>query len=521
MNRPVLSRRHFLVAATAICSPVFAHADGSRIYGLGEPGLDANLVGGPDWNASGLGLHVQDHDHAEMLGPPFTDALRNLFRVNTLVNIDGAGKIDGSPYIRAGAWYPSIWTRDAAINSWFAASIVSRRAAQHTLDLAIRNVADDRREYWDRGIIVHGAWNHYLYASQRDGESGLDWLTKNAPALFDLMASQEADYFDSKAGLFRGPAFFIDSVGGYPPPYSDRRFAASKVTEIASTGGICSLSANCIQVRSYECLAEINRVLALPPSRGAEFRRKAAALRAAINRRMWDAKRGSYGYFVEPSGDVETFQDAAGLAMAILFDVADAKRAQEVMRTIHLEQYGVPSIWPDLKNGYIGNGNYGDTDEGYESPLNIRIWPHVTALWAMACAKVGNVDGFGFHVEKLAELVNQAGDHNFREIYNAKTGKPYLKDHQTWSATGYLSMFLNGALGLNPKPEGLRFSPCLPRAWGGITMSGLPYRGSVISVRLRGGGTMVRRVELNGAVVGEAFIPASALGDQTLVIDLA
>lgn len=510
-----------MASVACVCSPLGAAAIEQRKYELAEPALDTGLVGGPEWGMSQLALAIGNDQQAALLGPPFTDALRNLFRVNTQVNIDASGKISGSPYIRPGSWYPSVWTRDAAINSWFAGSIIARTASQHTLDLAISNVADDRREYWDRGIIIHGAWNHYLYASQRDGESGLDWLTKAAPALFELMASQEADYFDPAAGLFRGPAFFIDSIGGYPPPYSDRRYAASKVTELASTSGIYSLSANCIQVRAYECLAEINRALAMPASRGEAFRRKAAALRAVINRRLWDAKRGSYGYFLGASGELQPFQDAAGLGLAILFGVTDAPRAAQVMRTIHVERYGVPSLWPDLKNGYLGNGQYGDTDGGYESPLNIRIWPHVTALWAMACARTGNVEGFQFHVEKLAELVNQRGDHNFREIYNAKTGKPYLKDHQTWSATGYVSMFLNGALGLNPQPEGLRVSPCLPQAWGGLTVSGLPYRGCMATIALRGAGTRAQRVALNGATIKDAFIPASARGTQALTIDLA
>jgi len=69
-------------------------------------------------------------------------------------------------YILAGADYSSPWTRDTALNTWFAVTAFNPTVARNTLRAVLTRDDNGLRiggQYWDAIIWVTGAWQYYLY----------------------------------------------------------------------------------------------------------------------------------------------------------------------------------------------------------------------------------------------------------------------------------------------------------------------------------------------------------------------
>jgi len=92
---------------------------------------------------------------------------------------------------------------------------------------------------------------------------------------------------------------------------------------------------------------------------------------------------------------------------------------------------------------------------------------------------------------------------------------PWLTGAAPWayvSSTQYI-------LGLRPEIDGLRIDPCIPRAWGGFTVT-RRFRGKTIEIRVENPNCAcrgVRTVTLNGETLAGNLVPASALGEVNRV----
>ena len=369
---------------------------------------------------------------------------------------------EAGPCLMAGADYPSQWTRDAAINVWFAEALLHPETARNTL-LSVLELRDGMPviggQYWDRIIWAVGA--ERLLAFRKDGSFArlaYDALRNTA----DLCLREE---FDPADGLFRGPAVYGDGVSAYPEPYrnpslssSVLRWPAEHPDRRAPSGfGIPmkALSTNCAYEHAFRILARLADAHGDDP---VPWTRRADALKEAVNRVFRNPSTGLYDYL---AGECDA-QESLGLAFAVLFGIADAEQARSVMNRAFVTDHGVPCVWPAFPPySAKGYGRHCGT-----------VWPHIQGFWALAALKAGRSDLFSRELYALAR--HAARDGQFAEIYHPEDGRiyggiqegggEYLEwrscSKQTWSAAAFLAMVFFGIFGLTP--DGSPGRSCLP-----------------------------------------------------------
>ena len=81
-------------------------------------------------------------------------------------------------------------------------------------------------------------------------------------------------------------------------------------------------------------------------------------------------------------------------------------------------------------------------------------------------------------------------------------------------------MLYSGLFGMTFTPDALLFAPTLPPAWGPVTLTGIHYRASVLSIALTGHGTHIARFVYDGKRLPRPAVPATATGSHTVAITL-
>ncbi|WP_103960963.1 MGH1-like glycoside hydrolase domain-containing protein [Nonomuraea solani] len=423
-------------------------------------------------------------------------ALHNLLDVNTIGGI-----------IRAGGGYPAPWTRDASINAWYAASLLSPDAARDTL-LAVtgETLVQQDDQWWDQIIWAVAAWNHVVVTGDED------FLARAYPIAAATMEVLDKERLDGRYGLYRGGAVMQDGISGYPEPPNDPGIESSFVLDYPRAHSIMCLSTNAVYAGAHRALA---RMAAALGADGRPHLARADATRAAVNRWLWREDAGLYGYFLSEDGRLDPHQEALGLAMAILFGVADERRAALIAANTHREPRGVVNVWPHFDR-------YGPGRPGRHNAI---CWPMVMGVWGDAMARSGHANRFH---ETLDDLIGLFGGDGLSEVYNAITGLPDggwqqgrqwpSEPDQTWSATTMLGLVHHGLFGIRLTPEGMRFSPMMPAHWRDAALNGLRYRDMTLRITVSGGGTTVRSVRLDGREVD--LVPATLTGHHDVRLTL-
>jgi hypothetical protein len=161
------------------------------------------------------------------LGAAYTKALANLLDKNTVPydpsKYNSSGLLQSNPgtFVKAGGGYDQPWTRDAATNSWNAASLLEPKVAANTLWAAVvrqsngQLIVQQDNEQWDQVVWLTGAWNHYLVTGDQT------FLTNAYQAGVNTLNVRKSANYNSSYGLFQGPAYFNDGIAGYPAPPAD------------------------------------------------------------------------------------------------------------------------------------------------------------------------------------------------------------------------------------------------------------------------------------------------------------
>ena len=351
-----------------------------------------------------------------------------------------------APCLMAGADYPSPWTRDAAINIWFAGEVMPPEVARNTL-LCVMTTGEDGPEiggqYWDRIIWAIGA--ERLWEITGDMEFA-------AMAFGALRRTAERclrEEYDPEDGLFRGPAVYGDGVSAYPETYrapslssSILRWPAEHPERRVPAGyGIPmkALSTNCAYEHAFRVMARLGAVLGENTD---EWTRRADALKTAVNQAFWNPGTGMYDYL---AGECEA-QESLGLAFAMLFGIAGEEETRSILQHATLTAHGIPCVWPAFppyrERGY---GRHCGT-----------VWPHIQGFWALAAKKAGRED---LYERELQALISHAlRDGQFAEIYHPEDGRiyggiqegggEYLEwrscSKQSWSAAALIAMMIYG-----------------------------------------------------------------------------
>lgn len=493
-----------------------------------------------------------------LLGPAYAGALTNLLDTNTVPYdpdvYDGSGLMDPAvgTFFRAGGGYEQPWTRDAAVNSWNAGSLLAPDVARNTLWSVVTRqddghlVVQQDDQWWDQVVWVPAAWNHYLVTGDRA------FLADAFDAATTTMSLREAGQWNAEHGLFMGPSFFNDGIAGYPDAMLDQAegdrvdgddSGKSFVLDHANTASQLALSTNAIYHQAYVGLAamaaELDVELAAMPDAGPGgaagqdraaahgYADRAAQLATSINQHFWQPGRGCYGYTIPTegpaAGELQDYQEGAGLAFTVLFGIANPARARSVVERTRVSPHGITGVHPRF-------GRYAAA--GHAGRHNDVVWPVVQGFWAEAMAISGHRTAFADEAAHLAGLYGRT--ESYYEIYDATTGAVdggYQTGHvwdsqpeQTWSATAFLRMIHGGVFGLRPATDGLVLAPVLPAGWGDATLSGVRYRDAELTVRLHGSGDRVTACALDGVeqplTGGAARVRADLSGPHTIDLTL-
>lgn len=416
--------------------------------------------------------------------------------------------------LAAGADYGGEWTRDIAINTWNGIDLFLPEVAARSL----WSVTDRRRtighQYWDKIIWVQGAYYHYLLT--RDEA----FLGEAYACSLATMKELERDAFDARYNLFTGPSVFNDGISSFEEPIYDPAKPNLSGVMKHNTKGVKCLSTNCVYYMAYVAMNEMHR--RLEGADDPELLAKAEALKQAVRKNFF-SPRGKLYYAIDEQGKVHTQQEALGNAFAILAGIVTPREGHCTLVRNETTQWGVPSITPVFKRFSL------------ERPgrHNRLIWPFVNAFYANAALLTGDTDIFDHEFYAMASLAldPDKGNYNFYEIFDPETGKPeggyqagrdkwHSRRHQTWSASGYLSMICYGICGLRPTAEGMELHPYLPADLGKLEIEGLRYAGMTLDIRLKGRGSKIRECRIDGKRTDRPFLPAESNGKHRIEITL-
>ena len=424
------------------------------------------------------------------------------------------------PSLMAGKGYASPWTRDASYNTFFCAGLIYPQVAKNTLlSVLIKENGTVRigGQYWDCVSWITGAWAYYLYTGDRE------FLDLSFDVAVNSLAYFREREFDKETGLFCGPGW-SDGVGGYPEPYNHTGGSSfildyAKHNKHVDKIRMKALSTNCLYCNAYRVASLMGKLLKKPAPKLSDLAEKSMALKAAINRRLWIEKSGRYAYFLDVHGKLDHSHEGLGHAHAILFGIADSKRAERILRSQHVSPHGIPCTWPLFPR-------FSEEAVGRHCGT---VWPQIQGFWALAAASCGRLDVMDHEFRALTDMALASND--FREIYHPETGKPYggmqtgrlwrSEPGQTWAATAYIAMIYQGIIGMRFDSEGIEFHPLVPQRLGKISLSGIKYRSMNLDIRIIGSGTLVKRSSLDGKPLEQPAVAASLVGHHVIEIHMA
>jgi hypothetical protein len=408
----------------------------------------------------------------------------------------------------AGANWAQVWTRDTSYSVELACALLHPDVSKSTL-LGLREEVEGIGECWYQDKCGHfagwpnltdaivgaaGAWSLYLVTGDKDLLRPVYVRTVNS------LKRAERDALNKDFGLFGGCSTFMESNSGYPKMY------AMKGPLIAKTH---ALSTNLLYYRGYVVAARLAELLG---EENQPYREKAQKLAKTINERLWMPKEGYYAYFLDAEGKLERRMEGTGESLAILYGVADATKADSILRHTPQTAWGFPCLWPQYPEW---------TDYKKQFAMfyhNGMIWPFVQGYWAWAASERKNADVFGRELDAIVKLSEK--NDTFMEFYHPEGGEPGGSPRQLWSASGFLSMIYHGLCGMNFEENGIRFAPVVPRSLQQLSLSRAKYRDCTLKITISGHGTEIARFTLDGKQQAEPMLDGALRGEHEIEVQL-
>ncbi len=424
--------------------------------------------------------------------------------------------------LAAGGDYGAEWTRDIAINSWNGVSLLRPKVAEKSLWSVTINKDTIGNQYWDKIIWAIAACNHYIVTGDKE------FLAQAYKCSANTMAQLEQTTFDKSYGLFTGPSVFNDGIAGYPEPVYETGNYSSSVLAFKGSHYIKCLSTNCLYYGAYITMSRMSKFLNERSDVSNSYLQKAESLKKNILNYLYNSKTNTFNYLIDQNGKAHTFQEGLGISFAVIFGIIKGDKAEQLINNAVVSKYGITSITPDFKR-------YSKEMPGRHNNL---IWPMVNGFFARAAVATDNYKTFDHELFGLTHLAldEDKGNYDFREIYNPNSGKPdggyqdwgesRRNFHwescklQTWSATAYISMVLNGLFGMRFSEDSLSFAPYLPGKISSIEIKDLGYRDTKLNILIKGKGNLIESFMFDGKKQTDYSIPSTLKGDHEIVIYL-
>ena len=446
-----------------------------------------------------LSRNVEQLPKLSAPGFPLLETLHNLALEESLANV----RPDGA--FMAGAKWEGVWTRDISYSIHLAHALIMPRTAERSLRAKVDQHLEVIQDTgtggsWpvstDRVVWALAAWELYLARGNRR------WLAWSCEVLRRTAERDRHVAFDWRSGLYHGETTFLDWREQSYPPWMDS----------VAIFDARALGTNVLHYSLLSRLARMTRALGRSADEAGAWEHQAATLRSAINRKLWLEETGRYGAFLYPPlhGTVSDTADSLGLALAVLEGVAGPGRAARVVAGTPVVPYGVPCIWPQ---------------QAHATPYHNRaVWPFVTAYHAWAAAEVGHdravwhaasaiIRAAALFLTNKENLVADSGD---------SRGTAVNSDRQLWSVAGYLALVYRVLFGVRLDEGGLFFRPMVPKqVRTPLTLHRFPLGGAELEIVLRGNGSHIRELRVDGAVrPADHRLPLTLRGRHRVVIEV-
>ncbi|MEJ2335114.1 MAG: hypothetical protein P8Y26_05710 [Gemmatimonadales bacterium] len=256
----------------------------------------------------------------------------------------------------------------------------------------------------------------------------------------------------------------------------------------------------------------------------------AAVLQAALTERLWDEELG-YLINVNPGNEIDRHLYSGSLLAAHygLLDSAKTVRLTETAgRHMIDEQIGLYNAYPMDFHERIEEYGFsgGEAGDPYYY-FNGGVWPHGNAWYALALMAVGRESEALEFVKNVMTLEGvmespngQPAMYEFRNA-NSEDHEAYGqldKPQFTWAAAWYLYA-LYRLFGVRENEWNIAIEPFVPETTDQIEY-GLTLGGSLAQVRVRGTGSTIRRLLIDGRPRSSAVILGSGTTPSTVEVEL-
>ena len=462
--------------------------DGDGIYELKlllNP-VDTNAGSTKEWTLSeDISMKPQYHSNQ-----PLVDALFNL-------SLEEARKnIEPDSTLRTGAKWGGVWTRDVSYSTLLAFAYHEPEVAKISLLKKVKRgrIIQDTGSggAWpvssDRTTWALGAWEIYKVTGDKE------WLKAACTVIKNSLDDDYKTLWDENTGMYHGESSFLDwREQTYPKWMSNMDIYVSE-----------NLGTNAVHYQAHIILAKMLELLGQPTQ---EYLERAAKIKEGVNKYLWMADKGYYGQYLYGRTylNLSPRFEALGEALLVLFDVADSAQAVSVFEKSPVTPFGTTCVYPQIP--------------GIPPYHNNAIWPFVQAYWNLAAAKAGNETALlhglaaiyragALFLTNYENMVAETGDYVGTEINS---------DRMLWSMAGNLAMVHRVFMGINFEVDGIRFTPVIPKVYGGTrTLTNFHYRDALLDIQVKGFGNEIKSITMDGKPLEDDFLPATVTGKHEI-----
>ena len=462
----------------------FQDSDGDSLFELSvhfDP--DQGLTGSREWE---LSTELTAFPEFKSPEAPILEALTNMAMEEATLNIRDDGAFS------AGKEWQGVWTRDFAYASHLSLVYLFPENVRKSL---LAKLSTDGRIIQDTGtggswpistdrhVWAIAAWEYFLATGDHE------WLELIRNPVINSLKEDVLWNRDPVSGMLQGETSFEDwREQTYAPWMSPADIHRSH-----------ALSTNVIFKRALEIGLGLSQEAGLSKSWSDLITR----LDPAIVDHFWSQKLDAPASYLlaSPLWIHASHRDLLGESLGILFSTSFALLDSQLVSSYPRSDIGSPVISHQLP---------------HSPPYhNQAIWPFVEAYALLAAKKVGNQAAYSHSFNGLIRAAALYLTH--RENYHYLNGRPDVtainSDRQLWSVGGWLGAIYKGLFGINIGYDfsrdgfDLMLEPNNPFTWDDHTLSGLKLHGSNISITLKGTGSILKQLTVNGEIMepGEAI----------------
>ncbi len=425
---------------------------------------------------------------------PIVDALYNMALQESML------AVEPDSTFRTGAKWEGVWTRDISYSIYLAMAYMNPEVAKISLMKKVRNhrIIQDTGSggSWpvssDRAVWALAAWEVYLVTGD------MDWLKQTYTIVKNSADDDHLNLHSPATNMYKGESSFLDwREQTYPKWMSNVDIYSSE-----------NLGTNAVHHRAHKILAQMAAILGEP---SAVYEARAEGIKQGMNDFLWMEDKGYYAQYLygRHHTQVSPRFEALGEALSVIFEIASAERAAEIIENGPLTPFGTPCIYPQIP--------------GIPPYHNDAVWPFVQAYWNLAAAKVGNEKVLN---HGLASIYRPAAlflsNYENMDVETGDYKATEINSHQMlWSIAGNIAMVHRVFLGMDFGPEKLTFHPVIPEGFGGeMKMGNFHYRNAVLDITVSGFGKEKEKVLIDGKEAAVAEISADLTGNHSIHITM-